>query len=567
MDISFVIVVIVLLSISVISLYSLYLERKKRITESENPNEHLQKILSSLEGFNIYMINRKFEYIYLNDRHREDMENVFGADIKIGTNKLAYLPELLSIEYERLYTKALEGHQFKHTQKFGDIYIKFDFYPNKSEKGEVESITVLAKDITENIRHEQELEKYRSELEKMVEERSIDVLNQRDFFQEVIDQVPNSIFVRNALGEYTLANKAFAETLGFNNRQEVIGKTIFATHSNSAEAELYFKEDQEILRDNIVVSGESQYVNFSGEARWLYLTKQRVEVGGQYHILGVHTDVTHLKNTQSKLENTNRELIRALEDVKSFQLKLIESEKMATVGQLTAGLIHEINNPINYVSGNVSPLKLDLDDIKEWLTASPRYLEKKEEIDETLAEMTDLVRGIEEGAARVKKIMVNLKRFSRPDKSETVYFDVNEGLDATISLIKPTVKDRIQFEKDFGDINKIQCSPGQMQQVFLNIIDNAKDAIKEKGVIHVSTREENGVLIIVTEDNGIGISEEDQQNIFEPFFTTKEKGHGTGLGLAISKRILSEHNGTLSVKSEPGKGSTFTIRLPLQKKE
>ena len=564
MELSYILIILVLLTLSVISLYSLQREREKRKSFQSSPYRHLEVLMSTMEGVNIYTLDKNFRYIFFNEFHAEDMKRVFGADIKLGLNKLTFLPDSLSSEYKSIYLKAFEGKRFQHTQRIGENFLKFEFYPNKNGP-ETESITILAKDITETIGHEQELERYRSDLEKMVEERSIDILSQRDFFQEIIDQVPNSIFVRNEKGEYTLVNRAFTETLGYENRHDLIGKSLFATNKNPAEAEIHFKEDQEIIKDNIVISGESQYTNLNGDQRWIYLTKQRIEVDGSYQILGVHTDVTYLKDTQRQLENTNQELTDALNDVKSFQLKLIESEKMATVGQLTAGLIHEINNPINYVAGNVDPIKLDLSDVKEWLKSSKMYKEDPGEVDITISEMENLIQGIEEGAARVRTIMINLKRFSRPDKSETVFFDVNDGIDSTISLIKPTVKARITFEKDFGDLDKIECSPGQIQQVFLNVLDNAKDAIKDKGIIRVCTYQKDNQLFIDIEDNGIGISEADQKKVFEPFFTTKEKGHGTGLGLAISKRIISEHNGSLSVESEVGKGTTLRISLPTKR--
>jgi signal transduction histidine kinase len=226
-------------------------------------------------------------------------------------------------------------------------------------------------------------------------------------------------------------------------------------------------------------------------------------------------------------------------------------------------LIHEINNPINYVSGNVDPLIRNLNDFEEWLTKSDPNQSGENLVKETVDESKLLLNGIKEGAERVKELMLSLKSLSQPDKSDSVLFNLNNGIKSTVNLLRPTVKDRIDFQLDLGDLVEIQCNPGQIQQVFLNILDNAIDAIEKSGVIEIQSFKKEGRNIIMITDNGKGISNDNLNRIFEPFYTTKEFGHGSGLGLSISKRIMSEHNGEISVESNPGKTTSVTISFKI----
>ncbi len=278
-----------------------------------------------------------------------------------------------------------------------------------------------------------------------------------------------------------------------------------------------------------------------------------------------------------ELRETNTSLNRALEDLRRTQAQLIDSEKMASLGQLTAGVAHEINNPINFVSGNVQPLRRDIQDILSILRQYDEIVRQhhlegafksieafKEDLDFdlVLSEIDKLLDGIGEGAARTAEIVKGLRNFSRMDEHELKPASINQGIDSTLLILHNKIKDRIEVIRDYGEFPDIMCHPGQLNQVFMNILNNAQEAIEGKGTITIRTRKAGDSVRISIRDSGKGIPEEARKKIFDPFFTTKEVGKGTGLGLSISYGIIEKHNGTIEVKSEPGKGSEFIITLP-----
>jgi len=303
----------------------------------------------------------------------------------------------------------------------------------------------------------------------------------------------------------------------------------------------------------------------------------------------------------SLLEEKNKALNDALDKLKAAQAQLVESEKMASLGQLTAGIAHEINNPINYVKNNVTPLKRDFADIRT-LFLKIRQLKEEEtdlrravrkiqqfaqevEADYLFEEMELLLKGIEEGAQRTKEIVDGLKTFSRSEKDHFKLVDIHAGLESTLRLLNNKTKDRIQVERSFADIPVVECLPGKLNQVFMNVISNAIQAIEDRAKQEEQGRLADGVVgrislhtemadhclpghkdcvRITVQDTGVGIPAELRSRIFEPFFTTKEVGKGTGLGLAISFGIIEQHQGRIEVVSEAGQGATFRLILPFR---
>jgi hypothetical protein len=259
---------------------------------------------------------------------------------------------------------------------------------------------------------------------------------------------------------------------------------------------------------------------------------------------------------------------------------MINSEKMASLGQLTAGIAHEINNPINFVSSNISPLKTDLKELKE-LYKKYKSLHDAKNIDEKLKEIDKyrndidpdflyneietLTNGIEEGAERTKQIVLGLRSFSRIDEDEFKTVDIHEGIDSTLMLLQNKIKNRIEVHKNYGKLPQMECMPGKINQVFMNIINNASEAIPDKGDIFITTsvNTKGDFVKISLRDSGIGMKEKVKRRIFEPFFTTKEIGKGTGLGLSISFGIIEQHKGTIIIKSKENQGSEFIITLPV----
>jgi len=271
-----------------------------------------------------------------------------------------------------------------------------------------------------------------------------------------------------------------------------------------------------------------------------------------------------------QLNKKNRELNDILIDLRNTQEQLVESEKMASLGQLTAGIAHEINNPINFVSSTISPLKRDFEEIKELIgkkfngsANNSRISGENDEVLFLLSEISSLLSGIEEGAKRTKNIVHGLRKFTRLDEDTYKKVDLHEGLDSTLMLLNSKLRGKIEIIRKYGRIPLVECLPGKINQVFMNILSNAIHAIDGNGKITISTRHKNAIVSISISDTGAGMTNQIKKRIFEPFFTTKEVGTGTGLGLSISYGIVDNHGGRIKVKSTPEKGSSFVISLPV----
>jgi len=290
----------------------------------------------------------------------------------------------------------------------------------------------------------------------------------------------------------------------------------------------------------------------------------------------------------TELISTNDELNITLRNLKDTQSQLVEQEKMASLGQLTAGIAHEINNPINFVTSSINPLKRDIEALIELSTkieelgingidgekrkAVIQQLRKDYDYDYLIAEIGFLLKGIGDGSSRTAEIVKGLRVFSRMDEDDIKMSDVNEGLESTIVICNNIIGAKITLHKSYAKNGVIECYPGKLNQVFLNMISNAAYAVKAKfkdttgGIISISTLRKEKELTVIFEDNGIGMDEQTQKKLFEPFFTTKPVGEGTGLGLSIVFTTIKKHNGQILVDSKPGMGTKFTIDLPINHK-
>jgi signal transduction histidine kinase len=286
----------------------------------------------------------------------------------------------------------------------------------------------------------------------------------------------------------------------------------------------------------------------------------------------------------SELQSSNNNLNQALTDLKNTQAQLVDAEKMASLGQMTAGIAHEINNPINFVTSNISPLKRDIEDVFEILG---KYEELKEgegikvqldeieelkedlELDYLKEEIESLLKGINEGANRTSEIVKGLRVFSRLDEDALKKANINECIESTLVILRSNTKDECQISSDFDpNLPEINCFPGKLNQVVMNIVNNAIHATmaatenQAERKVGVKTVLENEHIIISIKDNGVGIDEAIKSKIFDPFFTTKDVGEGTGLGLSIALGIMQDHKGRIEVHSAVGEGSEFILTLP-----
>ena len=297
----------------------------------------------------------------------------------------------------------------------------------------------------------------------------------------------------------------------------------------------------------------------------------------------------NVRERTEELEERNDRLRAALEELKLAQDQLVQSEKLASIGQLTAGIAHELNNPINFVSSSAQSLRRDFDDVTEILrmltemgTDDDALQEKMQALQDrmtqldmafTMKEIDELLTGIDDGTTRTSEIVKGLRIFSRMDGDAATEANLNDLLESTLVILRSSLQDEVELTVDLApNVPAVPCQPGKLNQVFMNLITNAAQATSKTDVapadryVRIRTRvlqqEGPNAVQVSIEDNGIGMSEAVQSQIFDPFFTTKDVGEGTGLGLSIVKGILDDHQATLDIQSTPGEGSTFLITFP-----
>ncbi|KAB1065043.1 sensor histidine kinase [Salibacter halophilus] len=339
------------------------------------------------------------------------------------------------------------------------------------------------------------------------------------------------------------------------------------------------------LETIMLAFGLADYINVLRKQNEI-AQKEALEVSKENERLIKRQNIVLEQKVQERtkeLSLTNSELNEALDELKEAQTQLVEQEKMASLGQLTAGIAHEINNPINFVTANINPLKRDIEDIIEVfekyqsIKNGDDFELKIDEINELIEELevdylkdeiNSLLRGIDEGARRTAEIVRGLKVFSRAEEQDIKKVDLLEGLESTITLLNSTIKNEVEVERDFENIPKVECYAGKINQVFMNILSNAVQAVKEDksrsepGKIRLKSYSKDEDVYIQFIDNGPGIDQEVINKVFEPFFTTKPVGEGTGLGLSITRSIIQKHNGEIKVENNKDRGVTFTIKLP-----
>ena len=284
------------------------------------------------------------------------------------------------------------------------------------------------------------------------------------------------------------------------------------------------------------------------------------------------------ESLELKVQERTIALERANQEIKESQSMLVHSEKMRSLGELVAGIAHEINNPVNFIHGNIMILEKYMQDIfslidlysRNETTIPEEELKKvkklKADIDiEFLKDdIKDLIRSCIEGTERTKNIVLDLKNFSRMEEMVLTQFNIPKEIDTTLNILNNKYKNRITVHKDYEEnLPKIEAYGGQLNQVFMNILDNAQYAIKGDGDVYITVKKEDSNIVVIFKDSGHGIAKKDLIKVFDPFFTTKPPGEGTGLGMSITYRVIKNHNGEISVDSEEGVGTTFTIKLPI----
>lgn len=300
-------------------------------------------------------------------------------------------------------------------------------------------------------------------------------------------------------------------------------------------------------------------------------------VGGLVFVLLLVLFAVFMLRLNDRLNRSNQELEQAHLELKAAQSRILQNEKMASIGQLAAGVAHEINNPTGFILSNLNAMCKYVERVREFITLQEDALATADEavtahvqqkkrslkIDFTLEDMGNLIQESRDGAERIRNIVKDLKDFSHLDQAEWVQADINACIESTLTIVSNKLMLKTELKKELGELSPVSCHPGQINQVLSNLLLNAAQAVEAGGEISIKTWGEQGWVCIAISDTGPGISPKNMGRLFEPFFTTREVGKGAGLGLSVAYDIVKKHGGEITVDSEEGKGSCFTVRLPL----
>ena len=405
-------------------------------------------------------------------------------------------------------------------------------------------------------------------------------------FRAVFEQAAVGVAqVEVGTSRFVTLNKKYCDIVGYS--QEEMETLTFSqiTHPDDLQTDLANAQLMQGGKIRVYLR-EKRYIHKNGSIVWVKLTVSPMWAIGEHpdYNIAVVEDITERKLIEEALRTSHEELGKAYNDLKSAQVRVLHQEKMASIGQLAAGVAHEINNPIGFISSNLNSLRRYTDKIAAFSRMQNEAIEKiptngDGQIEKILEEIREQKKSIKfdyivddlgniideslDGADRVRKIVRDLKSFSRSDDSEFTSADINAGIESTINIVWNELKYKATLEKEFGVIPPTRCNIGQLNQVFMNILVNASHAIPTQGTITVKTRSADGNIYVAIADTGTGIPDETLGKIFDPFFTTKEVGKGTGLGLSIAYDIIKKHKGEIKVDSEVGKGTSFTISIPI----
>lgn len=426
-----------------------------------------------------------------------------------------------------------------------------------------------------------------------------DVIYTPRFFENVLRNMVDLLIVTNPDATVRFANQVVLDVLGYD-LDEIRGIPAGRLFDDSEMK--FFGLVKEIVSNGRIRNSGLYMVSKNGE-RIPVVLNGNVERDADNRIEGmvwvardmkdVHQLITELTMANEELEERVRMRTEELQiakdksdksfkELQQIQGQLVQSEKMASIGQLAAGIAHEINNPTGFVSSNIKTMEDYIKDIKTIImvyeevlkscnkVSDPDVIEKIKRVEDEkqaidlpfiLNDVDQIIHETMDGVKRIGKIVKDLREFSHSGSDKPEYSNINKCIESTLSIVWNELKYKAEVVIFYGDIPEIICYPQQLNQVFMNLLVNAAQAIKEKGSIRITTIVENGFVVVEISDSGEGISPENLSKIFDPFFTTKPVGQGTGLGLAVTYAIIQKHGGEIKVDSESGKGTTFRILL------
>ena len=468
-------------------------------------------------------------------------------------------PEL----YAELWTTISSGREWHgemhNRRKDGSTYWESAIIsPITNARGTISHYLAVKEDITERKSAERQLLKKQAELVLQHEQlRNLFSMVQQGKreWEQTMDCIDDLVAIADSEHRIKRCNLAFSTFVGLcyqdlisSDWRELLGRAGLDLDHAEGASELFHP----------------------ASGRWLTLKMYHYD-DGQGEVVMLH-DLTEIKLV-------SQQLATAYQELQETHFQLLQQEKMASIGQLAAGVAHEINNPMGFISSNLCTMEKYLERLTRFLElqgtgvqqwAPPQFQEEVAlarralKVEYILRDAVSLLAESRDGAERVRVIVQNLKSFSRVDEARCSCVDLNECLETTITIAWNELKYKTTLNRDYGELPLVRCLPQQLNQVFLNLLVNAAHAIEKLGEITIRTRAEGNRVSIAVHDTGCGIPQEIRHRIFEPFFTTKEVGKGTGLGLSISYDIIKKHGGSIEVESGPECGTTFTITLPVE---
>lgn len=437
--------------------------------------------------------------------------------------------------------------------------------------------------LREQIRREAELHR----------QSAVELAFKQQLLRTLVENIPFRIYAKDRESRFLFGNQRMARLAGVATPAELTGKSDFAFFPAELAAK-YFADELHVMQSGQALLDYEELVEDqdTGELGWTVTTKVllRDDSGDVSGIVGIGYDVTQRKQMEVKLRERSEALELAnatlqaeklhqqvlIRKLGEMQGQLLQSEKMASIGLLAAGVAHEINNPLAFISSNFTALERDAQQILELIGAYERVesllpadsrgpigaLKQAIGLEQIRLDLDDLLRESLDGLKRVKQIVQDLRDFSRVGGSRNEMANLEQGLDSTLNVAWNEIKFKADVVKEYGGIPEVSCLPSQINQVFLNLLINAAQAIEDKGRIIVRTAYDADTVWVEIEDNGSGIPAHHLNHIFEPFFTTKPVGKGTGLGLSIVYGIIQGHQGKIEVSSTCGSGTVFRVTLP-----
>lgn len=546
-------------------------------------SEELYRQVFEMSGAALMVVNEDGR-ISLTNTHFEELFNVAKTKT-IGTNWLQFIARNDRDRISKAYKKCHREKQlvFRHTCRI--VTIKKQLRKASIQFGYVEKtkqVVIAIIDMTKQLEREDKF---------------------RQLFTAV-EQSPTAVVITDTDGMIEYVNNKFEQVSGYVAR-EVLGKNSNLLRSNQFNEEFY-ADLWSVVKSQGVWKGELHNKRKDNTLYWEFVSISgiRDDEGKVTHYIELKEDITErkaieldnelktkeleevnekLKSEEQKLKVMLEDLQESHEELKQTRDQLVQSEKLASLGQLSAGIAHEINNPLGFIKSNVTTLSKYTNNI---LSFYEGFLKTKEtfgvhneadsELILALSELADKKKlgfikenidpmfvDIKDGINRIKVIVEDLKRFARQDEGTQELININEVLESVITIVWNELKYKVELIRDFSDVPPVKVSAQRIGQVFINLLINASHAVEKYGFITIKTYHKSGKVCVDVMDNGCGMDEETLKNIFDPFFTTKPVGEGTGLGLSLSYDIVKSYGGALDVESNPGKGTKFTVRLPI----